>query len=89
MNERNKILLLSIVVSAILTFFIAISILSITAQYPNLEKETMIMQKIKEGSMPGARFFPSDIFAAISILLFVSLSMILYVIIKYKNERKK
>ena len=89
MKERNKILLLSAVISAILTCFIAISILSITAQYPNHETETMLMKKVIEGSMPGAKFFPLDVLAVISILLFVSLTMIFYVIMKYKTEGKK
>jgi len=89
MKEKNKILLISIVISAIITCFIAVSILLITAQYPNPETETMMMHKIIEGSMPGAKFFPLDVLTVVSVLLFVSLSMIFYVILKYKMEKKK
>jgi hypothetical protein len=93
MKERNKILLLSVIVSVILTYFIAICILASTA--PQHEKPftigsgTMLMQKIKEGSMPGHKFFHLDILAVISLLLFVGLLMVFYVVIKHILEGRK
>jgi phage shock protein PspC (stress-responsive transcriptional regulator) len=93
MGERNKILLLSVIVSAILTYLIAICILANTAPQHEtqgtLTSEGMLMKKIAEGSMPGHKFFPLDILVVISSLFFVGLSMVFYVVIKHITERRK